>query len=136
MSRNKDKSPCVQKPFPLLKLPAEIRIRIWKYVVVNNMMIFVCNYVGNSRLRDWFAAAHAVKVHREVDEQRRSSWVAVAFTCRQLYLEVTPIYYRENILTQMITKHSKGLQLRLDQEIPALSLRLVSMRLASPLTDI
>lgn len=36
------------------------------------------------------------KIQQEVEERWLSSQLAVAFTCRQLYLEVTPIYYGEN----------------------------------------
>lgn len=97
MPRIKKTSSRVQKPFPLLRLPAEIRIHIWRYVVVDDVMILVRNYARKGRLQDWFATDQAVEVQREIDEQRRNSWLAVAFTCRQLYLEVTPVYYGENI---------------------------------------
>lgn len=45
-----------------------------------------------SRLR----SGNELRSHQEDDQRRVASKLAVAFTCRQLYLEVTPIYYREN----------------------------------------
>ena len=77
MARN-EKSSRVQKPFPLLKLPAEIRIHIRRYVVVNDVMVLVRNHRRNGRFQDLFATAEIVGVHREGDEHRRSSWLAVA----------------------------------------------------------
>lgn len=88
----------LQKPFPLLKLPPELRNYIWEYVVVKDRPIVLWRphqraRVPESRLR----SGNLVKHHQADDERRRQSTrLAVAFTCRQIYLEVTPIYYGKN----------------------------------------
>ena len=88
----------VQKPFPILRLPAEIRNQIWRYVVVKDGEVVYRDHkrqdqTPESRLR----SGNLIKSHQEDDERRRSSQLAIASTCRQIYLEVTPIYYGENV---------------------------------------
>lgn len=97
MPRNKKISLPVQKPFPILKFPPEIRNHIWRILVVVDDVLKFRNYdhhakIPESRLR----SRKPTIFHQEDDERRLSSQLAVAFTCRQFYLEVTPIYYGEN----------------------------------------
>ncbi|CAF9921955.1 hypothetical protein IMSHALPRED_005296 [Imshaugia aleurites] len=90
----------VQEPFPVLRLPPEIRNSIWRYAVVKEGDVIVekhrCRSLGlripASRLR----SGCELRLHREDDQRRLASTLAVAFTCRQVYLEVTLIYYCEN----------------------------------------
>ena len=74
-------TPAPTPPFPLLKLPAEIRNRIWTLVVVKVKRVVI---KGNS--------------HRETSGRHlHPTTIALVFTCRQIYREVTPIYYSENL---------------------------------------
>jgi len=86
------------RPFQVLSLPSEIRLQIWTYVVVSNKVIEVRNHdraektLQPSRLR----SGKELEGHRVDDLRRVSSQFALASTCRQLYLEVAPIYYSKN----------------------------------------
>ena len=84
-----------QKPFPLLKLPPEIRDHIWRHVVVKNENVLIRKHVRGVSLRN--PCFPITKPEDHTDWRWRSSWLAVAFTCRQMYLEVTPIYYSANV---------------------------------------
>ena len=89
----------VQKPFPLLKLPSEIRRCIWSYIVVKDGHLIFRNYTEMTEL-EFFRFVHnydddLLHTIRDKDAEPRSM-LAVAFTCRQIYLEVAPIYYGEN----------------------------------------
>ena len=88
----------VHKPFSLLRLPAEIRGCIWKYVVVNDRDIVIRQFMCYKKSPETglrFGGAKSVYI--EDEEPRQNSLLAVAFTCRRLYLEVTPVYYGDNI---------------------------------------
>lgn len=128
MPQTKKMSSHVQKPFPLLKLPAEIRIRICKYVVVKDVMVPVWEFVRDGKFQRNIFATDELNFHHEVDERRRSSWLAVAFTCRQLYLKVTPIYYGENIFRIYGS--------RLDYEIFERFTAAIGPRITSTITEI
>ena len=65
---------------PLLMLPAEIRKRIWTLVVE----------VGAT-----FATRYNIR--KASGKHLSPATIALAFTCRQVYHEVTPIYYSENL---------------------------------------
>lgn len=67
--------------FPLLKLPAELRNRIWDYVVVLDKPLRI------------------VKKDRRMDQAKAKSVLAVASTCRQIYQETTSLYYLNNWYT-------------------------------------
>lgn len=100
MARTKKSALTVQKPFPVLLLPPEIRNNIWRYAVLKEGDVDIektsrkrlASVLRASRLR----SGRELRLHREDDQRRIASKLAVAFTCRQAYLEVTPIYYREN----------------------------------------
>ncbi len=88
----------VPKPFPLLKLPPEIRNCIWKYVVVKDGCIIFREYMIYTKSPETgLRSGDPAKIYQKDHEPRQTSLLAVAFTCRQLYREVTPIYYGENI---------------------------------------
>lgn len=96
MPRTKKGSSYVQKPFPLLEFPPEIRDRIWEYVVVKDGEVILRNHKRGERLLGRRRSGEPTEFHQEDDDQQLSSRLALAFTCRQLYLEVTPIYYGQN----------------------------------------
>lgn len=90
----------VQEPFPVLRLPPEVRNCIWRYAVVKEGDVIIQNH-GRQRLASDLPASRLrsgceLHLHREDDQRKVASKLAVAFTCRQMYLEVTPIYYQEN----------------------------------------
>ena len=88
----------VHKPFPLLRLPAEIRDCIWKYVVVNDGDIVIRQFILYKKSPETgLRSGSAEKVYIVDEEPRQTSLLAVAFTCRRLYLEVTPVYYSDNV---------------------------------------
>ena len=68
-------------PFPLLKLPSEIRTRIWTLVV--EVEIVVIDY-GDYR-------------SRQTGRHFFPTTMSLASTCRQMYHEVAPIYYSKNL---------------------------------------
>lgn len=94
------KKSIVQESFPVLCLPPEIRNHIWRYAVVKEGGVVVRQHSGQSVLSNLPASSlrsgYELRSHREDDQRRVASKLAVAFTCRQIYLEVTPIYYGEN----------------------------------------
>ena len=98
--RKKIDSSMIQKPFNVLKLPAEIRSQIWRYAVVLDHPITVkfhereslAKRLPPSKLR----SGREMEDHHRDDVKRTSSMLAVAFTSRQMYNEITPIYYSEN----------------------------------------
>ncbi|CAD6576547.1 MAG: hypothetical protein ASARMPREDX12_005274 [Alectoria sarmentosa] len=97
MPRNKQ----ISTPFPVLRLPPEIRNHIWRYVVVKDREVTFRRRIRQPLLLEkWLRSGKPrrsqQKLQQEVEERWLSSQLAVAFTCRQLYLEVAPIYYGEN----------------------------------------
>lgn len=101
MPRTEKSTLTVQKPFALLRLPPELRNRIWRYVVVKDEDVvirlherqrFVQDLVP-SRLR----SGREIQGHKEDDDRRIvSTSLALALSSRQLYVEVALIYYSEN----------------------------------------
>ena len=87
-----------QKPFPLLELPAEIRNHIWRYIVIKDDHVTFQEFMVYPKSPETgLRVGNPVKRRLNDDEPRQTSMLAIAFTCRQLYLEVTPIYYGENV---------------------------------------
>ena len=87
----------VHKLPPVLKLPPEIRDQIWRNVVVKDGDVVLHDRMRQDELPESnFRSANSMEIHRTDDGPLPSSRLAVAFTCRQLYREVTPIYYRDN----------------------------------------
>lgn len=84
--------------FPVLKLPSEIRNLIWRCTVVAAEAIQLEQH-GSQHTRGRLAPSllrSGKQIHAEDDRRLVPSRLAIAFTCRQLYLEVTPIYYSHN----------------------------------------
>ncbi|KAM0804542.1 hypothetical protein BDR22DRAFT_818172 [Usnea florida] len=79
--------------FRLFQLPPEIRLRIWRYVVVKDGDVVLQANLRNTLLRP---IALGMRLQQGNDEERLRTRLAVIFTCRQFYLEVAPIYYGEN----------------------------------------
>lgn len=82
---------------PLMSSPIEVRQKIWKFVLVFDEPILIKPHgrilSAPSRLR----SGRQVKLDvAEQEEQHLSSQFALASTCRQVYLEVAPIYYGMN----------------------------------------
>lgn len=100
MARKKKASPAPQTPFPIFKLPPELRRRIWELVVVTDTPVTVYDRRRSElakTLQLFPPSLRSGKKRMVEDDQRRAaSQLAIAFTCRQAYLEVTPIYYRQN----------------------------------------
>ena len=91
----------IQKPFPLLKLPPEIRNRIWRYLLVKDGDVEIRPYkrrslmkrMAPSRLR----SGKELQWHGMDDERRfNTTSLALTFASRQLYQEATFIYYSMN----------------------------------------
>ena len=100
MARKKRGS-AIQKPFPLLKLPSEIRNRIWRYILIKDGEVEVRPYkppcqmksMARSRLR----SGKELQWHRMDDERRfNTTSLALTFASRQLHQEATFIYYSKN----------------------------------------
>ena len=97
----KNRGSTIQKPFPLLKLPSEIRNRIWRYVLVKDGEVEIRPYkrpclmkrMARSRLR----SGKEMQWHGIDDERRfNTTSLALTFASRQLYQEATFIYYSKN----------------------------------------
>lgn len=95
--------------FPIFNLPPESRNLIWGYTVIAAEAIQLDQH-GSQHTRGQLAPSllrSGKQIHAEDDKRLVSSRLTVAFTCRQLYLEVTPIYYSFNwfamSLTSMVT---------------------------------
>ena len=82
----------------ILKLPLEIRLRIWKLVLVFEEPIFVKHHARQIQHEPSFLrSGKQVKLDILSQEQRKlSSQFALPSTCRQVYLEAAPVYYGLN----------------------------------------
>ncbi|MCJ1253654.1 hypothetical protein MMC24_001466 [Lignoscripta atroalba] len=102
MRRKKDPSPERRDRFYLfLRLPTEVRINIYKYVVIADHPIAIRprqpKDCGSSITRSGRPMRPGVD---EIERNTREiSHLAVAFTCRQIYAEAAPIYYAKNQFT-------------------------------------
>ena len=87
----------VQKPSSILELPSEIRRCIWTYVVVKDGHLIFRDYTEMllEHVNATISKLGEFTEPRLKDAEPRSL-LAVAFTCRQIYLEVAPIYYGQN----------------------------------------
>ena len=74
-----------EQPSPLLRLPAELREQIYRYVVISSEPITVSRYFP-SGIRGLF--------HRVVDNPKDPP---LTCTCHQIRLEALAIFYSENI---------------------------------------
>lgn len=83
--------------FRILSLALELRTRIWRYAIVKKDAIDLqfhtrqtCQKISPAERKRF------IKTQLENDQSHVVSQLALAFTCRQVYLEVTPIYYSEH----------------------------------------
>ena len=74
---------------PLFSLPDELRARIWELVVVSDKPIKV-------QRRNGRGLATFLKTEGREDRQLFSSNLNIAFVCRRLWQEITPLYYSHN----------------------------------------
>ena len=100
--------------FPILKLPPEIRILIWRYSVIASGVIELEEH-GSQHARGKLKPSllrSGKQIHAEDDRRLVPSRLAIAFASRQLYMEVIPIYYSHNwfsiSLTSMVTALKKA----------------------------
>ena len=89
---------------PILELPAEIRLMIWRHVLISDRPVGLRKHknreLPNSRLRS------GEKFKFEGNPQYEySTQFSLALTCRQVYLEATPIYYGENSFLPQFVRH-------------------------------
>ena len=74
----------------LFRLPDELRTHIWELIVVSDKPI----QVGR---RNWRGLAVYLGTNGQEDRQLFSSNLNIAFVCRRLWQEITPIYYSYNM---------------------------------------
>ncbi|KAL9068690.1 MAG: hypothetical protein Q9161_006004 [Pseudevernia consocians] len=101
MPSTKKSTLTVQKPFPLLRLPPEVRNRIWRYVVVKDEDVLIRPHKRQRLVQDLvpsrLRSGREIQGHKEDDDWSMSSTsLALAFSSRQLYVEVALIFYSEN----------------------------------------
>lgn len=83
--------------FPIMQLPVEVRQKIWKSVMIFDKPISVEPHGRVLSQPSYLRSGKQVKMHVVEQEQRKlRSHFALASTCRQIYLEVVPIYYGTN----------------------------------------
>lgn len=82
---------------PIFKLPAELRTRIWEWVVVFEDPVTILNYGYPEPfdMASYSLPPSRPQIHDNNLKIPKSS-LAIAFTCRQAYKEVTPLYYSQN----------------------------------------
>jgi len=86
--------------FPIMQLPIEVRQKVWKSVMVFEEPISVRPHGRIQSAPSHLRSGKQVKIHIiEQEQQRLSSQFALASTCRQVYLEVAPVYYGLNTFT-------------------------------------
>lgn len=80
MSDTESSTPAPTPPCALLRFPSEIRNRIWTLVAIVETVEVPCD-----------------SEHRTSGKYDHPTTMALASTCRQIYREVTPIYYSKNM---------------------------------------
>lgn len=84
---------------PFMRLPPELRVRIYDMVVVFDEPIFISRIdrgVWHSMERSTTRSGRSVRPEEDENEELRRnghSALAVVHTCRQVYLEAAPRYY-------------------------------------------
>lgn len=92
---------------PIFKLSAEIRVKIWRMVVISDYHIhFRASTVQRLRKARLRSSINPIPPQSRIKSARATastrvphtcnSSFAMAMTCRQVYLETTPIYYSGN----------------------------------------
>ncbi|KAK4495772.1 hypothetical protein PRZ48_013040 [Zasmidium cellare] len=93
-----------KKPFPLLKLPAELRNKVYEFAVTADEAIEFCPepyfYTGlgtkHRREGDWHDDFDRAKAHHKQAMKQAARSAALIRVNKQLRSEVTPIFYGEN----------------------------------------
>ncbi len=83
---------------PIFKLSAEIRVKIWRMVVISDYHIhFRASTVQRLRKARLRSSINPIPPQPKIKFPHTChSSFAMAMTCRQVYLETTPIYYSGN----------------------------------------
>jgi len=100
MARKPDAVAVDPKHFRIMDLPPEIRNCIWRLAVIADHPIEVRHHLRRELIRmlppSTLRCGRYEELHREGDVAAVISTLAIALTCRQVYLEVTPLYYSQN----------------------------------------
>jgi len=97
MPRQKSSAMASGKSFPAPCLPPEVRSQMWRFAIVKDEGVIVRHHERPSTLPiSRLSSEMQIKSHQQNDDRFLSSILAVALSCRQLYLKVTPIYHVEN----------------------------------------
>ncbi|KAI9878022.1 MAG: hypothetical protein M1830_002142 [Pleopsidium flavum] len=84
---------------PFFRIPVEIRDRIYKLVLTSTKPIRVVKQNRQQLCRSALRSGRALRPTEEQDDRKvleGRSRLAILFTCRQIYNEAVPNYYREN----------------------------------------
>lgn len=91
----------VEDYFRVMDLPPEIRGYVWRFAVVTDHAIEIRDHWASKLVRSLppstLRSGKQIKSCRKHDEARFTSILAIALTCRQVYLEVVPIYCSQNV---------------------------------------
>ncbi|KAF2167971.1 hypothetical protein M409DRAFT_53909 [Zasmidium cellare ATCC 36951] len=93
-----------KKPFPLFKLPAELRVKVYEYAVTSDEAIEFCPepyfYSGlgpkHRRKGDWWDDFDHAKAYHKQAMKRAAGCAALLRVNKQLCSEATPVFYGEN----------------------------------------
>lgn len=99
-------------PFPFLRLPLELRIEIYKLVVAEANIHLGDSIDAPIRRIPRMSSTRSGRVFQSEEELLRdrkmglggTSRLAIAFSCRQIYLEAAEIYYGSRLLHFRSTK--------------------------------
>lgn len=95
----------VQQRSPIFRLPLEIRHHIWTYAVVIDRNVVFREYMRYPKSQGGLRYGNPESLRPNDGDPRQNSLLAIAFTCRQIYWEVSPIYYGENTFQPDLYDH-------------------------------
>jgi hypothetical protein len=81
-------------PFPILKLPTEIRLMIFEYALGGHEITMTSKDNDEKAV----SAIHSVKNVHTGEQMRPENFDSLRRICRQFYAETTSIYYKLNVL--------------------------------------
>ncbi|KAK3168605.1 hypothetical protein OEA41_005053 [Lepraria neglecta] len=111
--RKKNSTQAPTRPSLLLDLPPELQIRVWRHVLVEDTPIKVVNHQRQKRAEELpptlLQSGQRLKLadDNRCNKRRTASNLALALTCRQIHLEMTPIYYAEKTFSFYLGYRSK-----------------------------
>ena len=88
--------------FPFLRLPAEVRTRIYRLVLNDGKPIRVCKQARQPFLPSTTRSGKSLRPKIDDEDRERASGhsvLAITATCRQIYLEAISQYYAGNALS-------------------------------------